>query len=57
MGQYKSHVFVCTSGDSCLTQGNAEQFVNIQDESAGCRSRPTSASTRPAASPSAATVR
>ena len=22
MGQYKTHVFVCTTGDSCPTQGN-----------------------------------
>ena len=34
MGQYKSHVFVCTSGDSCPTQGNVEQYVKfLRDES------------------------
>jgi len=33
MGQYKTHVFVCTSGDSCPTQGNVEQFVKyLRDE-------------------------
>ncbi|PYM93712.1 MAG: ferredoxin [Candidatus Rokuibacteriota bacterium] len=33
MGQYENHVFVCTSGDSCPTQGNVEQFVKyLRDE-------------------------
>ena len=27
MGQYRTHVFVCTSGETCPTQGNVEQFV------------------------------
>lgn len=27
MGQYKTHVFVCTGGDTCPTQGNVEHFV------------------------------
>ena len=27
MGQYRTHVFVCTSGDTCPTQGDAGQFV------------------------------
>ena len=27
MGQYKTHVFVCTTGETCQTQGNVEQFV------------------------------
>lgn len=27
MGQYRSHVFVCTSGETCPTQGDVEQFV------------------------------
>jgi (2Fe-2S) ferredoxin len=27
MGQYETHVFVCTSGDTCPTQANVEQFV------------------------------
>src|SRR5256712_10787062 len=33
MGQYQTHVFVCTAGDSCPTQGNVEQFVKyLRDE-------------------------
>ncbi|HKB26017.1 MAG TPA: (2Fe-2S) ferredoxin domain-containing protein [Methylomirabilota bacterium] len=27
MGQYRTHVFVCTGGDTCPTQGNVEEFV------------------------------
>ncbi|OGK96185.1 MAG: hypothetical protein A3I14_14160 [Candidatus Rokubacteria bacterium RIFCSPLOWO2_02_FULL_73_56] len=27
MGQYRTHVFVCTSGDTCPTQGDVEAFV------------------------------
>jgi (2Fe-2S) ferredoxin len=27
MGQYRTHVFVCTSGDTCPGQGDVEQFV------------------------------
>ena len=27
MGQYRSHVFVCTSGETCPTQGDVERFV------------------------------
>jgi (2Fe-2S) ferredoxin len=27
MGQYKTHVFVCTSGDDCPAQGDVEGFV------------------------------
>jgi (2Fe-2S) ferredoxin len=27
MGQYTRHVFVCTSGDTCPTQGDVEQYV------------------------------
>ena len=27
MGQYDVHVFVCTSGETCPTQGNVEEFV------------------------------
>lgn len=27
MGQYETHVFVCTSGDTCPTQGDVERFV------------------------------
>ena len=29
MGQYDRHVFVCTSGDTCPTQGDTEKFVKI----------------------------
>ena len=27
MGQYDRHVFVCTSGETCPTQGDVEKFV------------------------------
>jgi NADP-reducing hydrogenase subunit HndC len=27
MGQYETHVFVCTSGDDCPKDGDVEQFV------------------------------
>ena len=27
MGQYETHVFVCTGGETCPTQGDVEQFV------------------------------
>ena len=27
MGQYDRHVFVCTSGETCPTQGDVEAFV------------------------------
>ena len=27
MGQYRLHVFVCTGGDTCPTQGDVEGFV------------------------------
>jgi len=27
MGQYQTHVFVCTSGDDCPVQGDVEGFV------------------------------
>jgi nitrite reductase/ring-hydroxylating ferredoxin subunit/(2Fe-2S) ferredoxin len=29
MGQYDRHVFVCTSGETCPTQGDVEKFVKI----------------------------
>jgi (2Fe-2S) ferredoxin len=29
MGQYRTHVFVCTSGDTCPTQGDVEQHVKF----------------------------
>jgi (2Fe-2S) ferredoxin len=27
MGQYRTHVFVCTSGETCPSQGNVEEYV------------------------------
>jgi (2Fe-2S) ferredoxin len=27
MGQYRKHVFVCTSGETCQTQADVEQYV------------------------------
>ncbi len=27
MGQYQTHVFVCTSGEDCPTRGDVEQYV------------------------------
>lgn len=29
MGQYQRHVFVCTGGETCPTQGDVEQFVKV----------------------------
>ena len=29
MGQYDRHVFVCTSGDTCPTQGDVENYVKL----------------------------
>jgi len=29
MGQYKSHVFVCTSGEDCPTRGDVEAHVKF----------------------------
>jgi (2Fe-2S) ferredoxin len=29
MGQYERHVFVCTSGETCPTQGDVEKFVKL----------------------------
>ena len=29
MGQYETHVFVCTSGDDCPHQGDVEQHVKF----------------------------
>jgi nitrite reductase/ring-hydroxylating ferredoxin subunit/(2Fe-2S) ferredoxin len=29
MGQYERHVFVCTSGETCPTQGDVEKFVKV----------------------------
>jgi len=32
MGQYDRHVFVCTSGETCPTQGDVERYVKILRE-------------------------
>jgi (2Fe-2S) ferredoxin len=29
MGQYERHVFVCTTGSTCPTQGDTEAFVKV----------------------------
>jgi (2Fe-2S) ferredoxin len=29
MGQYQRHVFVCTAGETCPTQGDVEQYVKV----------------------------
>lgn len=29
MGQYQVHVFVCTGGETCPTQGETEKYVKI----------------------------
>src|SRR5215469_3273007 len=29
MGQYECHVFVCTSGETCPTQGDTEKYVKV----------------------------
>ena len=29
MGQYRCHVFVCTSGETCPQQGDVEKFVKV----------------------------
>jgi len=29
MGQYQRHVFVCTGGQTCPTQGDVEKFVKV----------------------------
>jgi len=34
MGQYDRHVFVCTSGETCPTQGDVERFVKVLREGA-----------------------
>jgi len=33
MGQYERHVFVCTSGETCPTQGDVERYVKVFRES------------------------
>lgn len=38
MGQYRTHVFVCTSGETCPTQGDVEQYVKyLRGEAARAR--------------------
>ncbi len=32
MGQYERHVFVCTSGETCPTQGDTEKYVKVLRE-------------------------
>jgi (2Fe-2S) ferredoxin/nitrite reductase/ring-hydroxylating ferredoxin subunit len=39
MGQYDRHVFVCTSGETCPTQGDTERFVKILRDGARQASR------------------
>ena len=53
MGQYRTHVFVCTAGETCPTQGDVEGFVkylrgevaragltnNVRVNKAGCFSQ------------------
>ncbi len=34
MGQYDPHVFVCTSGETCPTQGDTEKYVKVLREGA-----------------------
>jgi (2Fe-2S) ferredoxin len=29
VGQYERHVFVCTSGETCPTQGDVEKYVKV----------------------------
>ncbi|MBI2527666.1 MAG: (2Fe-2S) ferredoxin domain-containing protein [Candidatus Rokubacteria bacterium] len=29
MGQFERHVFVCTSGETCPTQGDVERYVQV----------------------------
>jgi nitrite reductase/ring-hydroxylating ferredoxin subunit/(2Fe-2S) ferredoxin len=39
MGQYERHVFVCTSGETCPTQGDVEKFVKILRDGARAAGR------------------
>jgi toluene monooxygenase system ferredoxin subunit len=34
MGQYDRHVFVCTSGETCPTQGDTEKYVKVLRDAA-----------------------
>jgi (2Fe-2S) ferredoxin/nitrite reductase/ring-hydroxylating ferredoxin subunit len=39
MGQYDRHVFVCTSGETCPTQGDVEAFVKVLRDGARAAGR------------------
>jgi nitrite reductase/ring-hydroxylating ferredoxin subunit/(2Fe-2S) ferredoxin len=39
MGQYDRHVFVCTSGETCPTQGDVEKFVKVLRDGARAADR------------------
>ena len=41
MGQYDCHVFVCTSGETCPTQGDTERFVKILRDGVRAANRQT----------------
>ena len=41
MGQYDRHVFVCTSGDTCPTQADAERYVKVLRDSARAAGKQT----------------
>jgi nitrite reductase/ring-hydroxylating ferredoxin subunit/(2Fe-2S) ferredoxin len=39
MGQYDRHVFVCTSGETCQSQGDVEKFVKVLRDGARAAGR------------------
>ena len=39
MGQYDRHVFVCTNGETCPTQGDVEHYVKVLREGARAANR------------------
>ncbi|HLC42516.1 MAG TPA: NAD(P)H-dependent oxidoreductase subunit E [Methylomirabilota bacterium] len=41
VGQYQIHVFVCTSGETCPTQGDTEKYVKILRAGVGEANRKT----------------
>jgi (2Fe-2S) ferredoxin/nitrite reductase/ring-hydroxylating ferredoxin subunit len=41
MGQYDCHVFVCTSGETCPTQGDTERFVKVLRDGVRAANRQT----------------
>ena len=71
MGQYRTHVFVCTSGETCPTQGDVEQFVkhlraealkaglkdDVRINKAGCSPRSAGRARNPSGGPSSAMKR